>query len=161
MNWDAIGALGEVGGAIAVVATLAYLARQIREANRVMKAEAARARGERMVNMWFRVAESDRLFSAVGDAYFDEKPFEALSAEDRRALQMMLRGLTAVWESEYLENCLGVLDDQVWGRRLQAIAAMLEEKPSYYQAWLEIRSTLTEEFVAVVDNARARRKSNS
>jgi len=30
MNWDAIGAVGEVGGAIAVVATLVYLARQIR-----------------------------------------------------------------------------------------------------------------------------------
>jgi hypothetical protein len=29
MNWDAIGALGEIGGAIAVVATLFYLSRQI------------------------------------------------------------------------------------------------------------------------------------
>ena len=29
MNWDAIGAVGEVGGAIAVVATLIYLAKQI------------------------------------------------------------------------------------------------------------------------------------
>jgi len=31
MNWDAIGALGEVLGAIAVLATLYYLARQIRQ----------------------------------------------------------------------------------------------------------------------------------
>ncbi len=31
MNWEAIGAIGEVGGAIAVVVTLAYLARQIRD----------------------------------------------------------------------------------------------------------------------------------
>ncbi len=30
MNWEAIGAVGEVGGAIAVVATLLYLSRQIR-----------------------------------------------------------------------------------------------------------------------------------
>ena len=30
MNWEAIGAVGEVGGAIAVVATLVYLAAQIR-----------------------------------------------------------------------------------------------------------------------------------
>ena len=104
MNWEAIGAVGEVGGAIAVVATLAYLARQIREANRVTKAEAIRARGERMVDVWFRVAENDRLFSAVGEAYFDEKPFEELSTEDRRALQLMLTGLTAVWESEYREK---------------------------------------------------------
>ncbi len=30
MNWEAIGAVGEVGGAIAVVATLLYLALQVR-----------------------------------------------------------------------------------------------------------------------------------
>ncbi len=30
MNWEAIGAVGEVGGAIAVVATLVYVALQVR-----------------------------------------------------------------------------------------------------------------------------------
>jgi len=34
MNWDAIGAIGEIVGAIAVVATLFYLAMQIRHSNR-------------------------------------------------------------------------------------------------------------------------------
>ena len=33
MNWDAVGAVGEVLGAAAVVATLVYLARQIRQSN--------------------------------------------------------------------------------------------------------------------------------
>jgi len=33
MNWDAIGAVGEVVGAVAVVVTLLYVARQIRQAN--------------------------------------------------------------------------------------------------------------------------------
>ena len=31
MNWQMIGAIGEIGGAIAVVLTLGYLARQVRE----------------------------------------------------------------------------------------------------------------------------------
>ena len=31
MNWDAIGAIGEIAGAIAVVATLIYFSRQIRD----------------------------------------------------------------------------------------------------------------------------------
>lgn len=34
MNWEAMGAVGEVVGALAVVLTLAYLARQIRQSNR-------------------------------------------------------------------------------------------------------------------------------
>ena len=31
MNWEAIGAVGEIVGAIAVIATLAYLAIQVRQ----------------------------------------------------------------------------------------------------------------------------------
>ena len=34
MNWEAIAAIGEIGGAIAVVATLFYLTLQIRHSNR-------------------------------------------------------------------------------------------------------------------------------
>ena len=35
MNWDAIGALGEVAGAVAVVLTLVYLAKQIHHSNKL------------------------------------------------------------------------------------------------------------------------------
>lgn len=37
MNWDAIGAFGEIGGALAVVVTVVYLARQIRDNSKQVK----------------------------------------------------------------------------------------------------------------------------
>ncbi len=37
MNWDAIGAVGETVGAIAVVATIIYLARQVRDNSQQVK----------------------------------------------------------------------------------------------------------------------------
>ena len=37
MNWDALGAIGEIVGAVAVIATLLYLAIQIREARLLTK----------------------------------------------------------------------------------------------------------------------------
>ncbi len=40
MNWDAIGAIGEVVGAVAVVVTLLYVARQIHQANAQTQAQA-------------------------------------------------------------------------------------------------------------------------
>ena len=40
MNWEAIGAVGELVGALAVVMTLAYLALQIRQSNTVARADA-------------------------------------------------------------------------------------------------------------------------
>ena len=39
MDWEAIGAIGEVGGAIAVVATLLLLYRQIRQSSEVTIAQ--------------------------------------------------------------------------------------------------------------------------
>ena len=42
MNWDAIGAIGEWAGAVAVVVTLFYLAMQVRQSNVVALAEAER-----------------------------------------------------------------------------------------------------------------------
>jgi hypothetical protein len=38
MNWDAIGAIGEILGAISVLVTLVYLAQQIRQSNRIATA---------------------------------------------------------------------------------------------------------------------------
>lgn len=40
MNWDAIGAVGEVAGAVGVIATLLYLSAQIRTSNVASKVEA-------------------------------------------------------------------------------------------------------------------------
>jgi hypothetical protein len=40
MDWDAIGAIGEILGALAVVATLGYLAVQIRQNNKQMRSQA-------------------------------------------------------------------------------------------------------------------------
>jgi len=39
MNWDAIGAIGEIVGALAVVVTLGYLAAQQRQSNKIARAE--------------------------------------------------------------------------------------------------------------------------
>jgi len=39
MNWEAIGSIGEVVGAIAVLVTLVYLTLQVRQGNRLMQAQ--------------------------------------------------------------------------------------------------------------------------
>ena len=41
MNWEAIGAAGELVGAIVVLFTLIYLARQMKQSNALMKEQAS------------------------------------------------------------------------------------------------------------------------
>ena len=153
MNWDAVSAIAELGGALAVVVSMLILAYQIRESNRVSKAEAIRARGERMVDIWFRVAESERLSSAAGPAIFENKAMEDLPLEGQRIMHMVVRSLTLLWESEYLENVHGALDDPIWARRLGSIAALLQ-KPVYSTVWSDVRDLLTDDFVGQVEEAR-------
>ena len=43
MSWDAIGALGEIIGAVAVFATLFYLAKQVRQQNKISEFEAVQS----------------------------------------------------------------------------------------------------------------------
>ena len=65
MNWDAVGAIGETIGALAVVITLAYLAVQIR-VSRSVAADANRLTRTNGVREWcLSVAENDEMLSAV------------------------------------------------------------------------------------------------
>ena len=55
MNWDAIGAIGEIAGALVVIFTIAYLARQVKEANLYASAEAEREVQDRwnsLLSIW-------------------------------------------------------------------------------------------------------------
>ncbi len=50
MNWDAIGAVGEILGAIAVLATLGYLAIQIRQTGASARTQSYHLAIEQLVN---------------------------------------------------------------------------------------------------------------
>ncbi|MFT5433511.1 MAG: hypothetical protein ACI9OJ_004217 [Myxococcota bacterium] len=155
MNWDAIGAVSELSGVVAVVVSMLILAFQIRESNRVAKAEAIRARGERMVDVWFRVAESDRIATAIDAAFFEEKSLTEMTTEAQRTLYAVVRALALLWESEYLEHRHGGLDDQVWHARLGTISMILEKKPAYDAIWSDVTPILTREFTRQIEQTRA------
>ena len=80
MNWDAIGAIGEILGAAAVVATLVYLAIQVRSAksaaadiNRLSRAVGIRENIHQTINdselsdAWIRAAGNAGSYQAIAD----------------------------------------------------------------------------------------------
>jgi hypothetical protein len=58
LNWDAIGAVGELVGAAAVVVTVGYLALQIRNETTRARTEARRARSNRVSTAYADLADS-------------------------------------------------------------------------------------------------------
>ena len=64
MNWDAIGAVGEIVGAIAVVVSLLYLGSQIHTSNRAVKQSASREMMDEMFN-WYGQLSADLSISEL------------------------------------------------------------------------------------------------
>ena len=70
MNWEALGAIGEIVGAIAVVLTLIYLSTQIRQSTRQQRAESQRAVGEefnRLMQVLYDVEKAGMIFRAYSN----------------------------------------------------------------------------------------------
>ena len=77
MSWDAIGAIGQALGSIAVFATLIYLASQVRHARREMRRALSQGRAEAVRSLQFlRVDDATTLIRAYqkAGAAFGEHP---------------------------------------------------------------------------------------
>ena len=58
MNWEAIGAVGEIVGAIAVIATLAYLAIQVRQGTNSVQGAAELEASKQFTDWHARITNS-------------------------------------------------------------------------------------------------------
>ena len=65
MNWDAIGALGEIIGALAVLITLIYLAVQVRQAKHQLDLNSAQARAIHLRDLLMPIATDPSLASIM------------------------------------------------------------------------------------------------
>lgn len=116
MNWEAIGALGEVGGAIGVVVTLGYLAAQVRHnsANLRHNSEAVRGATElenaRLAAEWnSEVARDPELVALFLVANSGE-----MTEAQRLRFHFVLGSLFYRFEGLYRQKERGLLADELW-----------------------------------------------
>jgi len=94
MNWDAIGAAGELLGAVVVLFTLGYLAVQTRSINKQNQAEARYAFVEAMGQVNMVIAQST---SAAGVFRRGLESVEDLTDDERMQFFMFLGQLGNLW----------------------------------------------------------------
>lgn len=146
MNWEAIGAVGEVIGAVAVLITLVYLASQIRQNTRSLKATATQA----------IVSESSSTYAALA---FDEEmsriywsgleDFEALSQADRRRFATYMASTMKPWENILVQIRLGTIDREAMeGGRSELIRHF--SQPGMRQWWVRGEAAFGEALVDYV-----------
>jgi hypothetical protein len=111
MNWDAVGAIGEIVGALAVVVTLGYLGIQTRHVHRTARSDAR----QRILDEW-----SDALSNFVGSE--ENRTVLARGLEEYESLEQADLLLFNHWLAVFganLFNALqlrdeGILDDEAF-----------------------------------------------
>lgn len=105
MNWDAIGAVGEVIGAVAVIVTIAYLARQIRENSNQVRVSSRLSLGHLANEAFDPIYNNDRNIRIWTQGH--SAPHE-LNAEDEVIFSLFMSRLVVVMQTAISQSMYGV-----------------------------------------------------
>ena len=147
MNWDAIGAMGEIVGAGAVVISLVYLAAQIRTQNRQARTAAMHeiSVGFRDAIATFANAENAEIITKAN------KDFESLSDSEIFLLIAGLQRILRVWEEAYFQHREGQLDPHIWDPMVRQYASYLS-MPAVNRIWQLRKEFFSSEFREFAEN---------
>ena len=111
MNWEAIGAVGELLGAVGVITTLVYLSRQIRDNSHQLKGTSTIAVYEYQRSLTEELGANPDMVSLIVRANHDWK---ALSPEEQRQVALWNINESGYWEMCYQLMRQGALDEAVY-----------------------------------------------
>lgn len=149
-NWDAIGAFGELVGALAVVLTLLYLAKQISAANRATRAQSFRDVSAQFTELHALVATTPSLALALHK--LDNG--EALLPAEQKQVQATLQLQFIAWSNFYLQAT--ELNQQERIQTIKQGMASAMSKPYMWDYWEIHRPLVSQEFARFVESIRVR-----
>jgi hypothetical protein len=147
MNWDAIGAGGEVLGAIAVFMSLLYLALQIKNQNKESRMNAMHD-----ISIGFRDAITHFASADIADILVRaNKDYASLTEVEAQRLIILFGQLFRAWEEAFFQYEAGRLDDRSWSTMLKYYVKLLS-MPAFQHAWSLRKDYLDDGFVTFVDS---------
>ena len=147
MNWEAIGAIGEIVGAIAVVVTIGYLAVQIRQNTRSVRAATHHSsmRGASETQNIF--AQSENLAQIYHKGVHD---YERLTAEERIRFDGAVRSIFNFYEDTFFQFQHSMIEHHLWEARKQAIMWHLGQ-PGIASWWKRVARHFSKPFVSFTE----------
>ena len=147
MNWEALGAIGELIGAFAVVVTLIYVGIQVRHSAGAVRSAAANDASVAM-QTWYLEMGSNRQAS---DMWFNAMTSpEPLSTHDEFQFMMSMHAVLLGMQNSYLLSKEGTLDAEFREAVTTAIVAV-KDLPGMDRYWRQRRDFLHNGFAEFVD----------
>ncbi len=112
MNWEAVGAIGEVVGALAVVLTIAYLAVQIRQNTRALTSSAEIAGADEAMAGYGAMAQNRELADLLLKGGLD---YNSLAPVEKFRYGCHWQGVLIAHQSYFFLNERRELSAEIWG----------------------------------------------
>ena len=149
VNWDAIGAVGEILGALAVFASLMYLAAQIRGQSKQARASAFQEIGIATAAGWSVLAQNRELSDAVWAAVARNDGYLDLSESDKGIIRAQLLSWIRLGESLYLQTQQELLDEEAMDKL--GYGAVTFKNPLVEDAWPDLRQLITPDYAEYLE----------
>ncbi len=146
MNWDAIGAIGEIIGALAVVVSLTYLAKQIRA-----QSNETRFAAMHDISVGYRDAlanlADESTASVIDKAITD---YNSLTQVETLRIIAVIGRIFRVWEEAFIQHEAGRLEERTWQSMLKQFQGYMDVLP-FQKVWAIRREYFDPEFGRFVD----------
>ena len=146
MNWDAIGAIGEIVGAVAVVISLIYLAIQMRGQNRETRLSTINSSLTSWNSLLALVAENSEL-ADIGNRGLKN---DELSEDQEVRFRAFANSYLRFAEGLYLQHLEGRLDDRIWLGIGKGVTVFLQA-PGMRRFWSHRKDWYSSEFREYVE----------
>jgi hypothetical protein len=135
LNWEAIGAVGEIIGAAAVVLTLGYLARETRKNAQALDATSSREFASRMAE-WHREAARDPEIKRI--LLKSLKPeFEDYSDAEWFEFRLLAVSLFRLYETSFNNMSLGLGNREESENHVRNARSVIDSFPAWRIFWEE------------------------
>ncbi len=147
MNWDAVGATGELIGAVTVMVTLVYLVIQLKQNTRALKSSTFQQLGDVMARNWEVVITNPDMAALFLKA---SSGLDALEQKERLLFGAMATMLFRRVETVYTQESLGAIDTRLTEGFKQSSLSSLSHL-GMREWWQQSQLAFRPEFVAWVN----------
>lgn len=151
VNWDAVGAIGELVGATAVVVTLLYLARQITNQSRALETT-TRDSVFRQLQDYNNVVMGDPRLGGLFQRAMAELEPVGFSADDHARLVHALFGFFKIYENIYVHFLGGSISEEAWSSNREVLF-LYASQPGGRAYWEKRRGAFDSRFQRMLDKA--------
>lgn len=133
MNWEAIGAIGELIGALAVLITLVYLAAQVKQNTLALKSAAAQTVHENFAHWYSSVQNDPQLLDISTKGMRD---YSSLTETERSQFIALFMTLSSYTQNAFVKWREGSLSPELW-RGWEYISMNFYSTPGGKDFWNE------------------------